>query len=472
MTDLHDLSALEQAAAIRRREIRPSELVEHYLERIESLGASLGAFVTTAAQRAIETAKRLEAEIPADAEAYPLFGVPSAIKDLNLVQGERTTFGSRAFTDFVAPIDDYVVAKARDAGLVLLGKTNTPEFGLACYTEPDVAPPARSPFDLSRSAGGSSGGAGAAVAGGLVALAHGSDGAGSIRIPASACGLVGLKPSRGRISHGPVMADTSGLSVSGAIARTVGDAAALLDALTGQMPGDPYWAPPLAHGETFLGAARLPVPALRIGICREPIVAGITLHPHCVAAFEDAAALLEALGHRVEPCAPAFSEDLVEVFETIWTAGAATIPLGPAQEALVRPLTRWLRERGRALSGPSVYSALGRVQLAARSAVASFSTYDAVLTPTLAQPPALVGALRNDADPEADFEAQKRFTPFAATANLTGQPAISLPLYWTAQGLPIGVQLVGRPAGEAGLLGLAAQLEAARPWRHRVPACW
>ncbi len=472
MSELHDLSALEQAAAIRRREVSPRELVEHYLERIDAHGPDVGAFVTVTEDRARESADEAGARLLEGGPLPPLFGVPTAIKDLNLTKGVPTKFGSALMHEFVAPVDDHVVTLLAAAGLISLGKTNTPEFGLPCYTEPDVAPPARSPFALARSAGGSSGGAGAAVSAGLVPFAQGSDGAGSIRIPASVCGVVGLKTSRGRVSGGPVMADVAGLAVNGPLARTVSDAAALLDAMAVAMPGDPHWAPPLLPGETFLAAAQAPVGRLRIGRYIEPVISDADVDEACAAAFEETSALLEELGHEVEDCPRPFSPELVATFETIWTVGAATIPVADGRESELRPLTQWLRERGRAVSGKQAVEALATAQLAARRAIVATTVYDAVLTPTLAQPPAQVGGLRDDAHPDLDFDAQKRFTPFTAPANITGQPAISLPLHWTSDGLPIGVQLIGRPAGEASLLALAAHLEAARPWRNRLPSCW
>jgi amidase len=472
ISELHHLSALDQAAAIRRREIRPFELVEHYLARIEALDGDFGAFVTVTGDRAIAAAKEAEHLLGTDAAVSPLFGVPTAIKDLNLVAGVPTRFGSSTMTEFVAPIDDNVVSRIQSAGLISLGKTNTPEFGLTCYTEPDVAPPARTPFDRARSAGGSSGGAGAAVAAGFVGVAQGSDGAGSIRIPASVCGLVGLKTSRGRVSGGPVFAEVSGLSVNGPIARTVADAAALLDVMAGAMPGDPYWAPPLPDGETFLASTERPPGRLRVGLTKEPVIAEVELDEECVDAFETAASLFEELGHEVKGCPRLFSRALVPEFELIWAAGAASIPVPPQREDELRPLTRWLRERGRSVDAPRLMSALATTQVAARQAIVMMSAFDVVVTPTLAQKPALVGAIRNDDDPGRDFEAQKRFTPFTAPANLTGQPAISLPLFWTDEGLPIGVQLIGRPAGEGELLSLAAELERARPWADRVPPIW
>lgn len=442
------------------------------MARIEALDSAFGAFVTVTAERALAESEALENRQRSGAALSPLFGVPVAIKDLNLVAGVRTCFGSAVMTDFIAPIDDNMVSRLRSAGLVSLGKTNTPEFGLACYTEPEVAPPARTPFDAARSAGGSSGGAAAAVAAGLTALAQGSDGAGSIRIPASACGLVGIKTSRGRVSGGPFSADVSGLAVNGPIARTVSDAAALLDEMAGAMPGDPYWAPPLPEGKTFLSSARSPCRRMRIACTREPVIADAALDPECVAAYDAAVSLLENLGHEVSECPRLFPSELVPEFEMIWAVGAATIPVPEDREADLRPLTRWLRARGRSVDAPTILSALATLQLAARQAVIMTAPYDAVMTPTLAQRPALVGEIRDDEHPEADFEAQKRFTPFTAPVNLTGQPAISLPLYWSAEGLPIGIQLIGRPAGEAELISLAGELEQACPWNGRVPSVW
>jgi amidase len=469
MAELHDLTALEQAAAVRAGETSPVELVDHYLARIEAHSDTVGAYVTVTADQARAAAKAAERAVRELDDLPPLHGVPVSVKDLNLTRGVRTMFGSTAYAEFVPPVDDHVVELLAAAGTISLGKTNTPEFGLPCYTEPDVAPPARTPWDLDRGAGGSSGGAAASVAAGLAPFAQGSDGGGSVRIPASVCGLVGLKVSRGRISNGPVGGDTTGLAWSGPLARTVADAAALLDAMAVPQPGDPHWAPPPA--EPFLAATRREPGRLLIGRYAEPVIPA-EVHPDCLAAWEDASRLLADLGHDVVDIAQPLTPELVPLFETLWAAGAAGIPVDAAMEEGLRPLTRWLRERGRALSAPQFLSALSGLQFAARQAIRDTLRYDAVLTPTLAQPPAPVGSIRNDADPAADFEAQKRFTPFTSAYNMTGQPAISLPLYWTGGGLPIGVMLVGRPAGEAALLSLAAQLEAARPWRDRHPALW
>jgi amidase len=469
VSDLHDLSALDQARLLAAGELTSAELVDHYLARIEAHDAAVGAFVTVTADAAREQAAAADARRRSGDDVPPLLGVPVAVKDLNLTAGVPTKLGSRAFEDFVPPVDDHVVTLMRSAGLVSLGKTNTPELGAPCYTEPDVAPPARTPWDLSRSAGGSSGGAGAAVAAGLVPWAQGSDGGGSIRIPASVCGLVGLKVSRGRISNGPVSGDISGLPWNGPIGRSVRDVAALLDVLAVPMPGDPHWAPP--PDEPFRAAADRDPGRLVVGRCRTPVI-DVPVDPDCVAAYEEASALLADLGHEVVDVGPPFSAELRPAFEVIWCTSVASVPVAPDREELLTPLTRWLRERGRALGATEFTGALAALQLASRAAIAATAHCDVVLTPTLAQPPRPVGWFRDDADPAGDFERQFAFTPFTAPYNMTGQPAITLPLHWSPQGLPIGVQLVGRPAAEATLLALSAQVEAARPWADRHPPSW
>ncbi|WP_166391858.1 amidase [Nocardioides ochotonae] len=467
MADLHDLTALEQGVLVRRREVSPLELAEHYLERADRLD-SVGAFVTLTADRAREAARDLGAGAPEG--AGPLHGVPSAIKDLNLTAGVRTTFGSAAYDDHVPEISDGVTLAMEAAGLVSLGKTSTPEFGSPCYTEPDVAPPSVTPWDRTRGAGGSSGGAAAAVAAGLVPLAQGSDGGGSIRIPASCCGLVGLKPSRGRISGFPMYGDPIGLGTAGSLARTVRDAAALLDALAGRRSGDPFWAPP--SGGPFLAACDREPGRLRVARFVAPVIADAPVDPECVQAWEDASRLLESLGHDVEDVAVPLPPEAVGVFETCWAVLTALSTAPAGREEQLRPLTRWLTERGRAVSGPEFGLAIGALRRFAADALTALAPYDVVLTPTLAAPPVRVGALRDDADPQADFEAQKAFTPWTSAWNVTGMPAVSLPLHWTPEGLPVGVMLAARPAEEELLLSLSAQVEAAAPWGHRQAPGW
>ncbi len=471
MADLHDLTALEQAAAIRAREVSPVELVDHYLTRIELLSDEVGAFVTVTDELARHQARIAESRLDADG-LPPLFGVPTAIKDLNQTAGIRTTFGSAAMADFVPEVSDEVVLRIEAAGMVSLGKTSAPEFGSPCYTEPDVAPPSRTPYDLERMAGGSSGGAGAAVAAGLVPVAQGSDGGGSIRIPASCCGLFGLKPSRGRISSGPVYGDPVGLSTNGALGRTVRDAAALLDVMAGPAVGDPFWAPPLPEGRTFLDACSRDPGRLRIARFCAPVIASADVHPECLRAYEDATGLLEGLGHDIEEIDVPMPPEALPVFETCWAVLTTLSPAPDGTEHLLRPLTRWLQDRGRAVSGPQFGFAVGELRRVAAVALQRLSPYDAVLTPTLAQPPLRVGEIRDDADPARDFENQKAFTPYTSAWNVTGMPAASLPLHMTADGLPVGVMLAGRPAEEQLLLSLCAQVEAAAPWHDRHPRCW
>ncbi len=400
----------------------------------------------------------------------PLYGVPTAIKDLHLTAGVRTEFGSATMAGYVPEVSDEVVLRIEAAGMVSLGKTNTPEFGSPCYTEPDNAPPARTPWDLDRMAGGSSGGAASAVAAGLVPVAQASDGGGSIRIPASCCGLVGLKPTRGRISGGPMYGDPVGLSTAGPLARTVRDAAAFLDVMAGHAVGDPSWAPP--PPSTFLAACDVPPRRLRIARFVEPLIADAPVHPECVEAYESASRLLVSLGHEVEDIAVPIEPEAVATFETCWAVLTALSSPPPGTEDLLRPLTRWLMERGRAVSGPEFGLAIGELRRISARALNALAPYDAVLTPTLAQPPLRIGEIRDDADPARDFENQKAFTPWTSAWNLTGMPAVSLPLHVTSEGLPVGVMLGARPAEEHLLLGLAAQVEQEAPWIGRKPNMW
>ncbi|WP_310962780.1 amidase [Nocardioides terrisoli] len=467
MAELHELTALEQGAAIRSGEVSSAELVEHYLARIARLSEELGAFVTVTAEQARARATGMTG-------AGPLAGVPTAIKDLNATAGVRTAFGSVLMRDFVPDWSDELVLRIEAAGMISLGKTNTPEFGSPCYTEPDpsIAPPAVTPWDTGRMAGGSSGGAAAAVAGGLVPLAQGSDGGGSIRIPASCCGLVGLKPSRGRISGAPSYGEVTGLATAGPIARTVRDAAAFLDVMAGPSLGDPSWAP--EPEVSFLEACDRAPARLRIARFITPVLADTAVDPECVLAWESASRLLESLGHEVVDIEAPMPRDAVPVFETCWAVLTAlsTVGLSTEQKEQLQPMTRWLGAKGEAVSGPTFGLALGEMRRVAARTLAAIAPYDAVLTPTLASPPLPVGALRDDADPESDFVAQTRFTPWTSMWNVTGSPAVSLPLHYTADGLPVGVMLAGRPAGEQELLALSAQVESAAPWVDRHPGCW
>ena len=456
---LHDFTALEQANKIRSGEITSRQFTEHYLARTESLNAEVGAFITVLADAALASADASDELVRtvADPDELPvLHGVVCPTKDLNFMAGVNCSFGSRAL-NLTPPIDDDAVAAMRAGGLVFIGTTNTPEFGLPCYTENDIAPPARTPWDLNRSAGGSSGGAGAAVAAGLAPIAQGSDGGGSIRIPASACGLVGIKPSRGLVSNGPMPDGLGELVAIGPLARTVRDAVALLDTMA---------------GTSMLNRVGREPGMLRIGRYATPVIADTTVDPQCLAAYEKATELLTELGHEVDEIAAPFPHQLVASFEVLWSVSARTIPLTNEQVHLSTPLTQWLRTRGEQYSAVDLAQAIYAVRAASSAAMAATNGYDVILTPTLAHLPAPLGSMRNDADPAADFESQKRFTPFTAPYNVTGQPAMTLPLDHSDEGLPIGCQFVGRIGGEETLIALAVQLEAARPWLGRTPSMW
>ncbi|HEY6312411.1 MAG TPA: amidase family protein, partial [Streptosporangiaceae bacterium] len=273
------------------------------------------------------------------------------------------------------------------------------------------------------------------------------------------------------ISGGPLVPDLTGLVTDGPLTRSVADAALLLDVMTGNQPGDMYTQPPLPAGETFLGCASRPPGRLRIARTLQHPIEGAAVHPDCVAAYEDASRLLASLGHEIEDIALPLGEDIVPFFEIIYYAYATLTPVDPSQEHVLLPLTRYLRERGRAIAAPDFIFAQAYMQFVVRIAVATLGAYDAILTPTLATPPVPVGYF-DEVDPAENFERQKRFTPFTAIYNTSGLPAVSVPLHWTAEGLPIGVMLAGRMGDEATLISLSAQLEEARPWKDRHPPLW
>jgi len=473
VTQLHDLTALEQAAAVRAGEASPTELVQHSLARIDALDPGLGAFITVTPERALAAASRAEALVRAGGELPPLLGVPTAIKDLNNTAGVRTTFGSRVMAEFVPDTDDAVVTKLAAAGTISLGKTNTPEFGFPCYTDNDLVGPARCPWDRSRHAGGSSGGAAGAVAAGMVPFAQGSDGGGSIRIPAGINGIFGIKPSRGRISSAPFGGDVTGLGTNGPLARTVRDAAAMLDAMAGPVLGDHAWAPPLPPGESFLGSTGRTPGRLRIGRWQQSPMPDVELEPDVVAAFEDASTLLAGLGHDVEDVPPGLlGPDVLASFEQVWALSGATLPVPASRVGELRPLTREMRARALAMPAQAAMESMLALRLFTRRFLQATAAYDVLLAPVCTMTPRPLGWFDADGDGAADFARQVRYAAFPALYNVTGQPAVSLPLYWTDRGLPIGSMLVGRPADDAALLALSAQVEAARPWAQRHPASW
>ncbi|MEZ5186569.1 MAG: amidase [Candidatus Nanopelagicales bacterium] len=465
---LHDLSALEQAEAIKSGELTAVELTQHYLRRSEAV---TGAFVVLTPDLALAQARAADAAVADGSAVGDLLGVVCPVKDLNFMVGANARMGSAAL-DLHSYEDDYVVQAMREAGLVFTGKTTTPEFGLPCYTEPEpeVSAPARCVWDAARTAGGSSGGAAVAVASGLAPIAQGSDGGGSVRIPASANGLVGIKPSRGRVSNGPLRDPVGDLVTGGPLARTVADAAALLDVMSVPFPGDPHYAPPPAS--SFLQAARTPVGSLRIGFFSEPIITNVPVDPRSREAVEQTASRLAELGHMVEQIPRPFGPELVPQFEALWYTLAALTPVMPEDEAKLQPMTSYLRSLGLGVTGLQLAMAVSLLRIQTRATLAAWKDFDVVLTPTVNGPAPLVDDIVDLDDPAQDFENQKRWAAYTAAFNMTGQPAVSVPMHWTPDGLPIGVQLVGHMYAEETLIRLAAQLEQAHPWHDRKPAAW
>ncbi len=483
------LDAMGLAALVGRREVSAAEVLEAALERADARNPRLNAIV----HRADEVARRRAAgPLPPG----PLSGVPFLLKDLITAwRGQPMTGASRLGAGHVPDHDSEVVRRLEGAGLVLFGLTNAPELGILAHTEPALHGPARNPWDPARTPGGSSGGAGAAVAARIVPAAHANDGGGSIRIPASHGGLVGLKPTRGRVSLAPDLGESwLGFVAEGVISRSVRDTAALLDVLAGHVPGDPFELPPPAR--PFLAEVGAPPGRLRVAYTSESFF-GHGCSPEARAAVEDAARLLASLGHEVVEARPPFErERMVLAYVHVVAASVASEVDALARRTgrrpgwdLLEPETLGLAAGGRALRASELVDDLDAMRLMARGVARFMEHHDLLLTPTVAQPPVRVGALRprpwevaalrvavaSGLRPLLDqlfqqvgdrsFEA----TGFTMPFNQTGQPAVSLPLHWTAQGLPLGVQLVARPGEEATLLRVAAQLEEARPWAGRVP---
>lgn len=465
MPALHDLSLVAQVDGLRRGGLSSVEVTRHYLDRLHRF-ADLGAFAEVTPNAAFERAAALDAAAPSG----PLWGVPSAEKDLVARAGVATRYGSRARAHLV-PVASDPLAEAMDAaGAVSLGKTSTSEFGLTGFTEPLIHAPARDPWRLSAGAGGSSGGAAVAVAAGLLPAAVGSDGGGSIRIPAATVGVVGLKPSRGRLPLGSGFDSPDGLAVTGPVARTVEDAALLLDALIGLAPFSYATAAPGAG--PFLEAARREGSGLRIGVTAVSPWdddENIVLDPDARAAWETAAAWLDDAGHIVTDAAW-HPFGYAALFRVLWRASAARIPLSDDDMTLVEPLTAWLVREGRALPALDLLGGLTAARAFERRTITDFAPFDAVLTPALAQSPRPVGWYSGH-DPERTFAMQVEYAPYSSFVNVAGLPALTLPVTTDAAGHPVSVQLIGRPGGEATLLALGAHLEARRgPLPH--PPVW
>ena len=472
--DLADLDGVAQADLVARGDVTATELVEAAIERIEALNPALNAVVYPSFDEALVVA--------ATNPTGPFGGVPYLLKDL-IVERAGTPFseGSRFLAGHVSTFTSELAARLERAGLVIVGRTNTPEFGMAPTCEPVLHGPARNPWDPGRSTAGSSGGAAAAVASGMVPMAHANDLGGSIRYPASACGLFGLKPTRARVPLGPEYGDAvGGGAVEHALTRSVRDSAALLDAVCGPMPGDPYPAPPVAR--PFADEVGRDPGRLRVAWSART-AEGDLGHPDCVAAVGDAAALLGSLGHDVEEVAlPGLTPEVGSAIGTLMNSAVAWIlaywirKLGrePGPEE-IEPLTRAFWEAGRGVSAAQYLLAVEETQRFGR-VVARFLTggpagYDVYLTPTMSEPPAPLGEITSTTDdPYRALRRGGRTVRYAGVvANLTGNPAMSVPLWWNDAGLPIGVHFLGRFGGEATLFRLAGQLEATRPWAGRWP---
>jgi amidase len=473
--DVTHLDATAQAELVKKGDVTAAELVDGAIERIERLNPKLNAVI-------IPLFDKARAEARAKLEPGPYRGVPFLMKDLvATTAGDPIHNGMQLLKSlgFVAPEDSYLARKLREAGFINLGKTNTPELGLAATTEPLAYGPTRNPWNTEHSAGGSSGGSAAAVAARMVAAAHASDGGGSIRIPSSECGLVGLKTSRGRISLGPMIGEAwHGLAGEGAVTISVRDSAGILDAVRGPMPGDPYFAPPPVR--PFIDEVGRDPGKLTIGLMTNRPGTKTKVHPECVRAVENAGKLLESLGHRVEVSHPDAFDDpeaLDHVRTLIDAHSAQTLdfigrmlgrPLTPDD---VEPYTWRFAVDGRKISASDYITAGDWVHLWARRMAAWWTDgHDLLVTPTIAEPPPKLGDLGGaGGDPLKRWNRNLEVIPFTPAFNATGQPAISLPLHWSANGLPVGVHFVAPYAREDMLIRIAAQLEAAQPWANRRP---
>jgi amidase len=471
-----DLDATSQAELVRRKQASPRELVDAAIARIEKLNPEINAVIIPLFEKA-----RALADSP-DLPDGPFRGVPFLLKDLvSMTAGDPNHNGMQFLKKlgFVGPIDTTIITKFRAAGLVFVGKTNTPELGLAGTTEPLAYGPSRNPWNPAHSTGGSSGGSSAAVAARLVAAASASDGGGSIRIPASECGIVGLKPTRGRISLGPLAGEFwHGFATEGVVSRSVRDSAALLDVVAGPVPGDPYFAPPPER--PFATEVGREPGKLRIGLMTREPGNRRPLHPECVKAVESAGKLLESLGHRVELSYPAAYDEaeMLDRFVTLVDAHSAQgiEMIGELVGREIRPddvepYTWQFVEEGRKVTARQYITAAEWLQTWSRRMAAWWADgHDLLVTPTIAEPPPVLGDLGGPGgEPRKKWLRNLEVIPFTPPFNVTGQPGISLPLHWTAGGLPVGVHLVSAYAREDLLIRVAAQLERAAPWADRKP---
>src|SRR5919108_1063639 len=470
MDSLAFLPATVLAARIRDGSVSAREVVEAAIRRIEALDPDIGAFIELDGDRAVGEAGAVER-----GDQRPFAGVPIGVKANTAVSGLCMNFASRFLAGHRPTHNAYLVRRLREAGFVILGATNMSEFGILPTTEPRHTGPTRNPWDTSLTPGGSSGGSAAAVASGMVPIAQGNDGGGSLRIPAACCGLVGLKPSRGRISRGPDLGD-SFLVSEGVLTRTVAETALLLDVLAGYEPGDATWAPRPAEPYTL--AMRRDPGKLRIAMSLANALE-VDVHPEVVHGLHSAAALLRDLGHDVVEDSPSLpAPDMLDVFLQVFGPGI-TLGVGLGERLAGRPplpdelepLSHKVLEMARALPSTSYLTAVAQLQLLARETIAFFADYDLLLTPVLAVRPLPIGELHGcGEEPLRDLRRSGTFAPYTSLFNVTGQPAISVPVGFGEDGLPTAIQLVGHPLGEETLLQVAAQIEGARPWADRVPA--
>ncbi|MBN1932308.1 MAG: amidase [Desulfobacterales bacterium] len=471
------MDATQQADLVRNKEVLPLELVDSAIDRIEQLNPKINAVITSTFEMARGIAKQ-----PDKLPNGKFKGVPFLLKDiLAEMEGVRRTSGTNYLDDFVSPRDSELVKRYKKSGLIILGKTNVPELGILATTEPKRFGPTRNPWDLSRTPGGSSGGSAAAVACGMVSMAHGNDGAGSIRIPSSCCGLFGMKPTRGRITLAPMFGDLLfGLVSEHAITRSVRDSAALMDATAGSAPGDPYYAPP--PKASFLKAVGRDPGNLKIGVITYS-PSGMPIDDDCLQALDASTRLCKELGHTVEEAKfdtfdVSILAHLPVAFDTVYSSGVAWqitameyIVGKKAKQSHFEPLTWAYGEKGELKKSVDLMNALFIFQRFSREIGKLFAeSYDILLSPTLALIPPKLGSF--DAvkeNPLYGLEFSGIFSPFTVIANITGQPAMSVPLYWNEEGLPIGTHFIGSYGDEETLFSLAAQLEEVRPWKNFKP---